>query len=61
MCDPIVIGPRAIVHTLFLLMAIEFSPGRGSFVVLSAAEHAGGPRAHRGVSMGPGGAPWRML
>ena len=38
-----------------------FSSGRGSFLALLAAEHAGGPRVHHGPRVGPGRAPWRVL
>ena len=38
-----------------------FSSGRGSFLMLSAEGHAGGPPVHHGASVGPGRAPWRVL
>ena len=37
------------------------SSGRGTFIVLSAAGHAGAPPVHDGASVGPGRAPWRVL
>ena len=38
-----------------------FSSGRGSFLALSAAGHAGSPPVHDGASVGPGRVPRRML
>ncbi|CAM9225965.1 unnamed protein product, partial [Laminaria digitata] len=35
--------------------------GRESFLALSAAGHAGGPRVHYGACLSPGRAPWRVL
>ena len=46
---------------LFLHMTLLFSAGRGSFLALSAAGHAGGPRVHPGASVGTRWAPWRLL
>ena len=37
------------------------SSGRGSFLALSAAGHAGDPPVHHGASVGPGRVPWRVL
>ena len=37
------------------------SSGRGSFLALSAARHAGGLRVHYSASLGPGQAPWCVL
>ena len=37
------------------------SAGRGSFLALSAAGHAGGPRVHHGANVGPGRTLWRAL
>ena len=37
------------------------SSGRGSFLALSAAKHAGGPRIHHGGSADPGQDLWRMI
>ena len=38
-----------------------FSDGRGSFLALSAARHAGDPRVHYGASLAPGRAPLGVL
>ena len=38
-----------------------FSGARGSFLVLSAAGHAGDPPVHHGASLGLGRALWRVL
>ena len=45
----------------FVLIVIFFSPGRGSFIVLSAPGHAGSMPEHHGASVGPGRAPWHVL
>ena len=38
-----------------------FSSGRGSFLALSAAGHAGDLPVYNGASVGSGRAPWRVL
>ena len=45
----------------FLHIGIFFSPGRGSFLVLSALGHAGSPPEHQGASVGPSRGPWHVL
>ena len=44
----------------FFRNKLFFSSGRGSFLALSAAGHAGDPPVHHGASVGPGRAPWRL-
>ena len=46
---------------LFSHMAMYISSGRGSFLALSAAGHARGPRVNASASVGPGRALWRVL
>ena len=45
----------------FVDIGIFCSSGRGSFLALSAAGHAGNMPEHQGASLGPGRAPWRVL
>ena len=44
-------------NALFRDIGNLFSSGRGSFLALSAAGHAGGPRVHHGANVDPGRAP----
>ena len=46
---------------LFLRMGIFFSSCRGSFLVLSAPEHAGSPPVHHDASVGRVRGPWYAL
>ena len=46
----------------FFAESKSLSPGRGSFLALSAAGHAGGPPpVHPGATVGRCQAPWRVL
>ena len=47
-------------NVFFLHMAFFFSSGHGSFLVLSAAGHAGSTPENHGASVGPGRGPWRV-
>ena len=48
--------PNALLH-----ICMPCSAGRGSFLTLSAAAHAGGSGVHYDASVGPGRAPRRAL
>ena len=45
----------------FFTVCTLFSGARESFLALSAAGHAGGPRIQHGASVGPDRAQWRVL